>query len=82
MPPPLACRASFPRSDRNNKKYRSNLCCGGVRGGAGHAMTIDSSWLVAFKREHPHAFRPSAPFRYKAAFVDGQIKLMQVVSYV
>ena len=41
-------------------------------------MTIDSSWLAAFKREHPHAFRPAAPFRYKAAFVDGQIKLMQV----
>ena len=41
-------------------------------------MTIDSTWLSAFKKEIPHAFKPSAPFRYKGVFVDGQIKLMQV----
>lgn len=40
-------------------------------------MTIDSTWLTAFKREVPCAFKPGAPFRYAAVFTDGQIKLMQ-----
>jgi hypothetical protein len=42
-------------------------------------MTIDSTWLHAFKEDSPHAFTPSAPFRPYATFVDGQIKLMQAV---
>lgn len=40
-------------------------------------MTIDSSWLSAFKEELPHAFTPRRPFAPAAVFVDGQIKLMQ-----
>ena len=40
-------------------------------------MTIDSSWLHAFKEEAPHAFGARHPFRPHAIFVDGQIKLMQ-----
>lgn len=41
-------------------------------------MTIDSSWLHAFKEEAPHAFTPHRPIAHpRAIFVDGQIKLMQ-----
>ena len=40
-------------------------------------MTIDSSWLHAFKEEAPHAFTARQPFCPRAIFVDGQIKLMQ-----
>ena len=40
-------------------------------------MTIDSTWLCAFKEELPHAFTPRNPIRARAVFVDGQIKLMQ-----
>jgi hypothetical protein len=40
-------------------------------------MTIDSSWLHAFKEDHPHAFTKKNPFHPQATFVDGQIKLMQ-----
>jgi hypothetical protein len=40
-------------------------------------MTIDSSWLCAFKEELPHAFTKRSPFSPDAVFVDGQIKLMQ-----
>jgi hypothetical protein len=40
-------------------------------------MTIDSSWLCAFKEELPHAFTPKRPFAPAAVFVDGQIRLMQ-----
>lgn len=40
-------------------------------------MTIDSTWLSAFKEELPHAFTKRSPFRPTAVFVDGQIKLMQ-----
>jgi len=40
-------------------------------------MTIDSTWLCAFKEELPHAFTPKRPFTPAAAFVDGQIRLMQ-----
>lgn len=40
-------------------------------------MTIDSSWLCAFKEELPHAFTPRRPFSPAAVFVDGQIRLMQ-----
>lgn len=40
-------------------------------------MTIDSSWLSAFKEDLPHAFTPQSAFRASAVFVDGQIKLMQ-----
>ena len=40
-------------------------------------MTIDSSWLCAFKEDLPHAFSAHSPFRASAVFVDGQIKLMQ-----
>jgi hypothetical protein len=42
-------------------------------------MTIDSTWLQAFKDDSPHAFTPAAPFRPSAVFVDGQIKLMQSI---
>ena len=41
------------------------------------SMTIDSSWLHAFKEEAPHAFGARHPFAPRAIFVDGQIKLMQ-----
>ena len=40
-------------------------------------MTIDSSWLCAFKEELPHAFTPKRGASVPAVFVDGQIKLMQ-----
>jgi hypothetical protein len=40
-------------------------------------MTIDSTWLSAFKEESPHAFTQKSPFKPSAVFVDGQIKLMQ-----
>jgi hypothetical protein len=40
-------------------------------------MTIDSTWLCAFKEELPHAFARKRPFTVPAVFVDGQIKLMQ-----
>ena len=40
-------------------------------------MTIDSTWLTAFKEELPHAFTRKAPFQPAAVFVDGQIRLMQ-----
>lgn len=40
-------------------------------------MTIDSSWLCAFKEDIPHAFTRKSPFHASAVFVDGQIKLMQ-----
>jgi hypothetical protein len=40
-------------------------------------MTIDSTWLCAFKEEMPHAFTQRNPFQSTAVFVDGQIKLMQ-----
>jgi hypothetical protein len=40
-------------------------------------MTIDSTWLHAFKEEAPHAFTKRDPFQPRAIFVDGQIKLMQ-----
>lgn len=40
-------------------------------------MTIDSTWLCAFKEELPHAFTKKRPFDPDAAFVDGQIRLMQ-----
>lgn len=40
-------------------------------------MTIDSSWLYAFKEDFPHAFTKKGPFHASAVFVDGQIKLMQ-----
>lgn len=42
-------------------------------------MTIDSTWLSAFKEEVPYAFTPDRPFKSKAVFVDGQIRLMQGV---
>ena len=37
------------------------------------SMTIDSSWLHAFKEEAPHAFGARHPFAPRAIFVDGQI---------
>jgi hypothetical protein len=40
-------------------------------------MTIDSSWLTSFKEDLPHAFTRKPPFHPRAAFVDGQIRLMQ-----
>lgn len=40
-------------------------------------MTIDSTWLSAFKEELPHAFTPKRATSVPAVFVDGQIKLMQ-----
>jgi len=40
-------------------------------------MTIDSTWLQAFKEDVPCAFTPTVPFKAAAVFVDGQIKLMQ-----
>ena len=40
-------------------------------------MTIDSSWIASFKEETPEAFTDSIPFRPKAAFCDGQIRLMR-----
>ena len=40
-------------------------------------MTIDSTWIASFKEEAPHAFTPRIPFSPKAAFCDGQIRLMR-----
>jgi hypothetical protein len=40
-------------------------------------MTIDSSWIAAFKEESPNAFTKTIPFRPVAAFCDGQIRLMR-----
>lgn len=40
-------------------------------------MTIDSTWLSAFKEDLPHAFTRKSPFQPSAVFVDGQIRLMQ-----
>lgn len=40
-------------------------------------MTIDSTWLAAFKEDTPEAFTKKSPFRPDVVFVDGQIKLMQ-----
>lgn len=40
-------------------------------------MTIDSSWLSAFKEELPHAFTRKKKTDVPAVFVDGQIRLMQ-----
>jgi len=40
-------------------------------------MTIDSTWLRAFKDTGPEAFTQARPFKTHCAFVDGQIKLMQ-----
>ena len=40
-------------------------------------MTIDSTWIASFKEEIPQAFTQSIPFRPKAAFCDGQIRLMR-----
>jgi hypothetical protein len=40
-------------------------------------MTIDSSWLTSFKEDLPHAFTRKPPFHPTAAFIDGQIRLMQ-----
>lgn len=40
-------------------------------------MTIDSSWIASFKEEIPTAFTAQPPFRARAAFCDGQIRLMR-----
>jgi len=40
-------------------------------------MTIDSSWIASFKEEAPEAFTAHAPFRPRAVFCDGQIRLMR-----
>ena len=40
-------------------------------------MTIDSSWIAAFKEESPTSFTKHIPFRPIAAFCDGQIRLMR-----
>lgn len=40
-------------------------------------MTIDSSWIASFKEETPEAFTKHIPFQPKAAFCDGQIRLMR-----
>ena len=40
-------------------------------------MTIDSSWIAAFKEESPNSFTKTIPFRPIAAFCDGQIRLMR-----
>ena len=40
-------------------------------------MTIDSTWIAAFKEEAPDAFTKHIPFRPRAAFCDGQIRLMR-----
>ena len=40
-------------------------------------MTIDSTWIAAFKEETPEAFTKHIPFQPKAAFCDGQIRLMR-----
>ena len=40
-------------------------------------MTIDSTWIACFKEEAPDAFTKHVPFRPRAAFCDGQIRLMR-----
>jgi hypothetical protein len=40
-------------------------------------MTIDSSWILSFKEEAAEAFSDKSPFRPKAVFCDGQIRLMR-----
>lgn len=40
-------------------------------------MTIDSTWLCAFKEDLPHAFTRKKSVPVPAVFVDGQIRLMQ-----
>lgn len=40
-------------------------------------MTIDSSWILSFKEEAPEAFTDHIPFRPRAVFCDGQIRLMR-----
>lgn len=40
-------------------------------------MTIDSSWILSFKEEAPEAFTNHIPFRPRAVFCDGQIRLMR-----
>lgn len=40
-------------------------------------MTIDSTWIASFKEDAPEAFTKQAPFRPRAAFCDGQIRLMR-----
>lgn len=40
-------------------------------------MTIDKSWLSCFKEDAFNAFSDKMPFRPKAVFSDGQIRLMQ-----
>ena len=40
-------------------------------------MTIDSTWIASFKEEAPEAFTKHIPFQPKAAFCDGQIRLMR-----
>ena len=40
-------------------------------------MTIDSTWIAAFKEEAPEAFTKHSPFHPKAVFCDGQIRLMR-----
>jgi hypothetical protein len=40
-------------------------------------MTIDSTWLSAFKEEDTSAWTAHPPFAPNAVFSDGQILLMQ-----
>jgi hypothetical protein len=40
-------------------------------------MTIDSTWIASFKEEAPESFTDAIPFHAKAAFCDGQIRLMR-----
>jgi hypothetical protein len=40
-------------------------------------MTIDSTWIASFKEEAPEAFTDHIPFRPRAVFCDGQIRLMR-----
>ena len=40
-------------------------------------MTIDSSWILSFKEEASEAFTEKSPFKPKAVFCDGQIRLMR-----
>ena len=40
-------------------------------------MTIDSTWISSFKEEAPEAFTDHIPFRPRAVFCDGQIRLMR-----
>ena len=40
-------------------------------------MTIDSTWILSFKEDAPEAFTEHIPFRPRAVFCDGQIRLMR-----